>query len=144
VSEAEAILRHRWAWNRAKRQDILARADSGWVPSVTRFGVGLLGQIMDPLNIASAFVPVVGPARMMALTRAVGRTPARLVKGAAEGFVGTALVEPIILAQAHREQDDYSYEDSLMNLVVGTVMGAGLHDVGGAVADKVRSIRAQR
>lgn len=57
-----------------------------------------------------------------------GRTiPQLTVRGATEGAVGTALLEPFVMFQASRDQVDYELTDTMLNLAFGTVIGAGFH-----------------
>lgn len=46
------------------RQSISQRGPQGFLPGVAKFGVGLGVSLADPINIASAFIPVVSQARM--------------------------------------------------------------------------------
>jgi hypothetical protein len=125
-----------------KRADILSRADGG---AVGRFGIMLATQLLDPLAVGSAFVPVVGEARYARLlagaSGAVGRAGVRAGVGAAEGAVGAAILEPLIFAAKLQEQADYTAADSLLNIAIGSVFGGGLHVAGGAVGDIGRSGR---
>lgn len=126
-----------------RRRDAMARRGGGFLETASMFGVGLGVSALDPLNIASAFVPVVGPARVAAmLARAaspLGRAGVRAGIGALEGAAGAALVEPIIYAGARAEQADYDAADSLLNLAFGTALGGGLHVAGGAIGDVIRA-----
>lgn len=128
------------------RQDVFRRAQGGFFETAARLGVGLGVSMIDPLNIASAFIPVVGPARYaLWLERAgsgLARAGVRTGVGAAEGAAGAALLEPIVAGVAHREQRDYTAMDSFLNVAFGTVLGGGLHAGGGAVADAVSRLRA--
>jgi hypothetical protein len=131
VREAEAKLLKGWKQDEIRRADILARATPGFVPGVARFGAGMAASVLDPINIASSFIPVLGEARFATLAGKVGLTAARVARGALEGAVGAAVVEPLILLQAHSEQADYDAYDSLLNVTFGTLLGAGLHAGGG-------------
>ncbi len=126
------------------RQDTLSRTEYSWGGTPVR-GLAMLGaSIIDPLNIASAFVPVVGEARVATM---LGRTAAgsfdralvRATVGATEGVVGAALIEPINLYGRSQLQDDYDMSDSLVNMAFGGVLGGGLHVAGGQLADRFRS-----
>lgn len=119
------------------RKSILSRAPDGFFSQAGIVAAGLLGSVIDPLNLASAFIPVVGEARMAALVGRYGVTGARFARGGIEGAVGAAVVEPLVLGVATEEQADYGYMNSLLNLAFGTVLGAGLHVGGGAIADAV-------
>ncbi|WP_298374420.1 hypothetical protein [Azospirillum sp.] len=124
-----------------RRQDVQARAEGGLMQGAAQLGVGFVAGVIDPLNIASAFLPVVGESRMASLlagaSGAAGRAGVRAAVGAAEGALGAALVEPIVYGVAQQEQADYHAVDSLLNLAFGAGLGGGLHVVGGAVADRL-------
>lgn len=125
-------------------QQVISRASTEQL--VAGFGVGVLASVIDPLNIATAFVPVVSPARYAGmLARQTSRTGRALVRarvGALEGAVGAALVEPFVSAQARDEQADYTMADSLLNVAFGTALGGGLHTGIGALSDAVKAKRA--
>lgn len=122
-----------------RRADTIRRARGGMMEGAASIGLGFIGSALDPLNIASAFVPVVGQARYAAALEgaiSVGaRAAVRARAGAIEGAVGAAMLEPIVYGVAREEQADYDAYDSLTNLAFGTVLGGGLHVAGGAVAD---------
>lgn len=127
------------------RRDVFARAEGGLIQGAARLGVGLATSIVDPLNIASAFIPVVGPSRYALMLKQAagpaGRTAVRIGVGAAEGAVGAAVVEPLVYGVARSEQADYHATDSMLNLAFGTVMGGGLHAGAGAVGDALSGWR---
>lgn len=131
------IDRHR---EQAARQQVLARANGGSMG--TQIAAGLAASLLDPLNIASAFVPVVGEARYAAmLGRAagpLGRAGVRAGVGAVEGAVGAALIEPLPLLAAGLDQTEYGLSDSLANIALGGILGGGLHSIGGAASDALR------
>lgn len=124
-----------------RRLDTLNRAPEGLSSALLQIGAGFTGSLFDPLNVAAAFVPVVGPSRYtMMLERAgsrLGRAGVRARVGALEGAVGTALLEPLVFAAAAQEQSDYGLVDSLINIAFGTVLGGGLHAGLGAASDAV-------
>lgn len=128
-----------------RRQDILARAPGGALQGTLRFGVGLAASIIDPLNVASAFIPVVGPARYAGMLERAGagalaRAGVRARVGAIEGFAGAAALEPLVYFGRTQLQDDYDMSDSLLNLAFGTVLGGGLHVAAGRVSDWARGV----
>lgn len=131
------IDRHR---EQAARQQVMARANGGSFG--TQLAAGISASLLDPLNIASAFVPVVGEARYAAmLGRAaspLGRAGIRAGVGAVEGSVGAAIIEPLPLLAAQQDQTEYGLSDSLANIAMGGLLGGGLHTVGGAVSDALR------
>ena len=124
-----------------RRQEIFAQAEGGLAQDAARLGVGLATSLVDPVNVATAFIPVVSQSRYLNwLGRAggaVGRTGVRAGVGAIEGVAGAAMLEPIIAGSRRYEQADYDMADSLLNIAFGGVFGSGLHAVGGAVSDGV-------
>ncbi len=139
ISETDAIELRDLKLAEMRRQNTLSRARGGAGQTVAGFGMGLLVSALDPLNIASAFIPVVGPARYARmLERAptkLGRAGVRAAVGATSGAVGAAMLEPIIYGVAQQEKADYDAYNSLTNLAFGTILGGGLHVAGGAVGD---------
>lgn len=121
-----------------RRQSILSRAEGG---GAARFGVSLAASMVDPLNIASAFVPVVGEARyarmLQAAVGASGRAGVRAGVGAVEGLAGAAMLEPLNYAARAQEQADWRVSDSMTNVLFGGAFGSVLHTGGGALADLV-------
>ena len=80
-----------------KRQEVFARAPAGATSMGVKLAVGLGGSLLDPLNVASAFVPVVGESRYAQLLgKTVGsagllrRTAVRAAVGSAEVALGAA------------------------------------------------------
>ena len=123
------------------RQAVMANVEEGITSSAAMLGSGLFVSMLDPINVASAFVPIVGPARYAAMLRqkatTFGRFAVRSRVGAAEGALGAAMVEPIVYFAAQDRQADYDLYDTYANLAFGTVLGGGLHGVGGFVKDQV-------
>jgi len=129
-----------------KRQQVLAQAPGGIAGGSVKLAAGLGASLLDPLNVASAFVPVVGEARYAELLgRAplgiLGRTTVRAGVGAIEGTAGAAAIEPIVAASKHADQADYTMGDSLANIAFGGVFGAGLHSIGGGIGELWRYAR---
>ena len=120
------------------RQSTFSRR-SGPLTSVLGFGAGLAASATDPLNVASAFLPVVPELRyaqwLAAANSASARAAIRAGVGAVEGAAGAALIEPFVYAGATSQQFDYSAIDSFMNVAFGTALGGGLHTGGGAAFD---------
>jgi hypothetical protein len=117
------------------RANRLARGQTGVVAGTLKFATGLGVSLADPLNLASAFIPVVGQARFASLVARQGFTTARLAKGVVEGAVGAALIEPIVYGVAQAEQADYGLMDSFLNVTFGSIIGGGLHVGIGALKD---------
>jgi hypothetical protein len=124
---------------REAEQNMIAERTRGFAASAAGFAGGLAASLTDPINIGSAFIPVVGQARYAAWLRAagspLGRAGVRAGTGALEGAVGAAAIEPLVFAGAQAGQLDYTAADSFLNIAFGTILGGGLHSIGGAVAD---------
>ena len=123
---------------RAAITQTLSRSKGGFGLGAAQFGTMLLGSVLDPINVASAFIPVFPAARYAHLVKNLGLTKARAVRGVVEGSVGAALVEPIVLGQAALEQDEnYNLLDSFLNVTIGGVLGGGLHVGFGKLSDTI-------
>lgn len=124
-----------------RREQILARAPGGVVSGSLQFAAALGASILDPLNVASAFIPVVPQARVASmLTRAgtstLARAGARAQIGAIEGAVGQAMLEPLMAYSAMDDQIDYTALDTLRNIAFGAAIGSTLHVGLGGVRDR--------
>ena len=122
-----------------KKRNKLDRVDTNIFGHGAIFLARLAASAKDPLNIASAFVPVLREARFLSFVSRFGVTRARAARGAIEGAVGAALVEPIVLASTSLEQADYGFASSVLNITIGSILGGGLHVVGGAAFGKKRA-----
>lgn len=120
---------------KVRRQTLTSQYD-GFAPQVTGM---LVGSLMDPINIATAFVPVIGEARYAQLLKqaggVIGRTGVRVGVGAVEGAVGSALVEPAIYAGQQQWRNDYDAYDSMLNIAGGAAFGSLLHAGAGLARD---------
>jgi hypothetical protein len=92
-------------------------------------------QFIDPVNVLSGFVPVVGEARSAAMIANMGRYGGRAAKGAIEGTVGNALTEAIVYPSQQYIGADYTMADSLMSIAMGAPFGAVLHTLPEALRD---------
>ena len=128
---------------REAEQNMIAERTRTFGASVAGFTGGMAASLADPINIASAFIPVVSQARYAAWLRAAGspagRFGVRAGVGALEGAVGAAAIEPLVIAGASAAQLDYTAADSFLNVAFGTILGGGLHSIGGAVVDVASS-----
>jgi hypothetical protein len=120
-----------------KRKLILDNAPASTIPIQLLAGLG--ASLIDPVNVASAFIPVVGEARYASMlanaTSRAARIGVRARVGAVEGVVGAAMLEPLVLYASAQDQSDYGAVDSLLNVAFGSVMGGGLHSAGGYISD---------
>ena len=131
-----------WKRQETARQNVLDNARKGGLTFTAQLGAGLLGSMLDPLNVGSAFVPIFGHARFasqLGQTASVfGRGAIRAKRGFIEGAAGAAMVEPVVLLAAQEQQADYDHVDSMANLAFGSVLGGGLHGLGGFFKDRLR------
>ena len=121
----------------------LAKAPQNLPSKALYLGAGLVTSFTDPVNIAASFIPIVREARFAAWAARMGATRARLAKGAVEGFIGNTLVEPIVYGVAKSEQADYTYQDTILNLTAGTILGSGMHLGFGKIGDALASVRGR-
>ena len=127
-------------------KDVRERTPWEWVGTPLRttamFGAG----IVDPINLATAFVPWTKTVSALNAVRAtamagkslLARTGARALLGAADAGISTAVLEPWNYSMARAIGDDYNAIDSLANIAFGTAFGGGIHVIGGGVADALR------
>jgi hypothetical protein len=133
------------ARERREREATLARGPTGFVSGALHLATSFLVSAVDPLNIASAFIPVVGEARYGKLladagTRLLPRAAVRARVGAIEGAAGAALLEPLEVLARTQEGQDYRYSEFLQQVMFGAALGTGLHTGVGAISD----VRARR
>ena len=163
ISEGAAIVIAESYDERESRKQILSRGKGGFGMGAAKFGVGIIGSFFDPLNVASVFIPGAAIRSFVNARRAVktaenvtkgriiqesmfqtGKTTKRFGFGALEGAVGTAPLEIPILAVAEMEQDkDYTLLDSFLNVTIGSVLGGGIHAVGGKFSDRMQRLRKE-
>ena len=101
------------AHTRRDRQAAIERGPQGFFPdalgAVTSIGVGMI----DPVNAAAFSIPVIGEARMGKIIASAGdsilaRGAARFGQGAAQGAVGTAVLQPADWWLHTRDGQDYT------------------------------------
>lgn len=131
------------ARERAEREATLARGPSGFVPGALSVGTSFLAGALDPINLGSAFIPVVGELRYAKLlesagTAALSRAGVRAGVGAAEGAVGMAMLQPLEWYARTQEGQDFTMADALRNVAFGAGLGATLRSGGGVIADVFR------
>jgi hypothetical protein len=122
-----------------RRQEIFARSEGGFVEGAQRLGLAIGTTLSDPISMGLNFVPIVGQARYarwLAGARGLGgKLAVRGGVGAVEGAGGAALAEIPIYAMRTQEQADYDAVDSLLNVSLGSVIGAGLHTTVGTAGE---------
>lgn len=126
------------------RESIVGRSPQGVLPTAAKFGVGLAAMATDPLELATMFIPVVGPAKTAALVARYGRVGGRAIVGGVEGLVGSALTEPAYYGLSRDMQLDYAMSDALLNVGLGAILGGGLGAVIGRASRETPRIDAER
>ena len=86
---------------------------------------GFAGSMLDPINIATAFIPVTKIVPALKGLEAMGFWGKVALKGM-DGMIMNSLVEPMPVWMADIDQRDYTMADSLFNIVAGGVFGAGI------------------
>jgi hypothetical protein len=125
------------AENKRAEQIRMAMIDygpKGLLSTSAQFGTGVLAAMVDPLELATAFIPFVGQAPKVAAIARLGEVGRRTLVGAANGFVGSVVTEPGYYLLSKSQQLDYTMTDALFNVGVGTFLGGGIGTVAGAFA----------
>ena len=130
--EAQALYDQKKA--EAVRQAILERSPKGFAATTVKLGAGLLNQMTDPIEVASAFIPFVGPAGRAYSIARFGRVGGRATQGAVEGMLGAAVIEPIYYGLSTSQQLDYTMREALLNVGAGLVLGGGFGTIAGVMS----------
>jgi hypothetical protein len=140
-SAAQLMVRRKIAEN--DRNYVIGSGMTTGFRQAAGIGVGMAATLLDPVNTASMFIPVVGEARFARMVQRFGGSvmKARLAAGAIEGAVGMAMVEPFVLLPAMQEQANYDITDSATNLMYGAGLGAFLHAGFGAIGDHMKRLK---
>lgn len=139
VSEATAQALREGREAEARRQAIIARRGDGLLNSAIGRGVVTFATAaVDPINVGAALIPFVREARMMQLMGTTSIMAGRAAAGAVGGAAGMAVLEPLEYGLSRAEFNDRTMTQTLGAIAFGTVLGGGLHVLGGAVADAVR------
>lgn len=124
----------------AARLTVMERGPGGVSQFTTSLGASLVASIIDPINIAASLMPVGGQAAFAAnLAKTAGtlsRAGLRAARGFKAGVVGSATVEPAMYLMAQENGYHYTVTDSMVNVMMGGLVGAGLHAGGGAIKDR--------
>jgi len=118
-----------------QRSSVMARGPQNTYG--TLFLASMATNFLDPINVGSAFIPIIGEARFASMVARSGKNVARLQRGFVEGLAGNALVEPIVYGVAKSEQADYDKYDAFFNVAVGGVIGSTLHASFGKIGDVI-------
>lgn len=121
------------------------RSGGGFPAAAASTGAMFLGAMMDPLNIATAFIPSVAALRAGITAGRMGVKGAKVnslldkvaskpfLRGFTDGVIGESLIEPFVYQNATLEQRDYDLTDSFINLLAGGMLGGGIHVAGDRV-----------
>lgn len=127
----------------------LIQSKASGLQTAAGMGTSLLTGIVEPKNFVSGVAAALFTGGVGALVPSVGRVVAvntvrsAAARGVAEGVVGAALTEPLSMASAKQLQDDYTFADSMMNLAIGSVLGAGLGAGGKALELRGKAKQAE-
>jgi hypothetical protein len=110
--------------------------------------LGMFGaSLVDPINVASAFVPwtwAITGARALQAARVSSSAGTRFLGraglGAIDGGISTAAIEPFYALARTNIGDDYDALDSMANIAFGTVIGGGILGIGGVGTDAFRKL----
>jgi hypothetical protein len=116
------------------RMTMIEYGPKGLLSTGAQFGTGVLAAMVDPLELATAFIPFVGQAPKVAALARMGEVGRRTLVGATNGFVGSVVTEPGYYLLSKSQQLDYTMTDALFNVGVGTFLGGGIGTVAGAFA----------
>ena len=116
----------------------LGRSRGGFGLGAAQFGASIAASVIDPINIASAFIPSVTLMRGATMAARMGRVKgSRLMTGAIDGAIGGAVVEPLVIGAAYAEQDrEYGLIDSFLNVTVGAALGGAIFYGAGKISDR--------
>ena len=111
--------------------------------TLTNFGAGLVGFMLDPLRAATAFVPGIGEEAILARlgTGIVARTAARLGAGAITGAVAQAPLSALEYGLGQQEASDYDLRSAMRDILFGAAGNAIFHVGAGLAGDVVRGLR---
>jgi len=134
TSQEEAKLLAKGKKEEIIRNAIISKSPTGLIPTVAKFGGGMLAVASDPLEVASMFIPFVGPAGRAASIAKLGRVAGRARVGAIEGVGGALLLEPLYYGLSKDQQLDYTMSEALLNVGAGLFLGGGIGTIAGMVA----------
>ena len=123
------------------RNDAAQRAPAGFGNSVIRGGLNLFAGLLDPVNVAAAFVPGLGEASVARTLGLEGieslgaRTVVRGIAGASQGIAGQIPLSALRYGLSQEDQSDYSALDAMSDIAMGGLIGGGLHTMLGGVGD---------
>jgi hypothetical protein len=141
--DARDVYEHRRA--ELVRQDTISRNQNSILSGqVARGGISLLTGLLDPVNVAASFIPVLPEARVAAaLAGASGfgeRAAIRAGVGALSGAAGAVALEPLNALAMARDHEEWTPAAMLLDVLTGAAMGGILHPLAGALGDRIHGI----
>jgi hypothetical protein len=134
MSDEEAKLLYAGKKEEVVRNAIASRSPSGFTAGIAKFGGGMLAVATDPVEVATMFIPFVGPAGRAASVARFGRVGGRARVGAVEGTAGALLTEPLYYGLSKDQQLDYTMSEALLNVGAGLFLGGGIGTVAGMLS----------
>lgn len=131
LNEAEIIAARKIRETALKQR--LQQTEGDFMSGASSLLGGMAGAMLDPINIATMFIPVTKIMPALKGLEAAGLMGKTAVRGI-DGLVMNSLVEPLPLWMAGVDQRDYTMADSLFNITAGGLFGAGI----GAFTEGVR------
>ena len=153
VLESTAQRQYKANYADIKRREILDKGPKGFLMGAAKFGTMVAATAIDPLNIASAFIPSMAIGKAASMLKMAepafiagrgGTIGARAAGGAVEGVVGAAIIEPLPYLHAKKNQLEYGMGDSLLNIAIGGVLGGGLHALARGLEIRGENIHARK
>ena len=122
------------------RQAAIEAAGGGFINTTAGLTSALVASVLDPVNIAESFIPVIGAAKWASrLKNASGaaKYASRFGQGFAAGVQGTVLTEGgLALGGVNAElQEDIGFSEFMQMTILGGFLGGGLHTTVGLVKD---------
>ena len=134
MSEEEAEILYKGKKEEAIRNAIIQAGPKGIIPGAVQFAGGIAAMAVDPLEVASMFIPIVGQAGRGRAIAKYGKIKGSGYVGAREGAFGAAITEPVYFSLSQNQQLDYTMSDALFNVGAGLFLGGAIGTVGGAIA----------
>lgn len=143
ITESAAQLMYQRKVDENDRDYQISSGSTSGFRNVSGFGVSMAASLLDPINLASMFVPVLGEERIAEAAKNFSTSPLmrRLAQGGLTGLSAQATLEPLILKANMDDQANYTLLDSAKNLGFGLAFGGLVHAGLGAIADRVRSLK---
>lgn len=122
--------------------DAQARRPGGTWNAVKGLGANFVANMIDPLNVAAAFVPVLGEERVATWMASAGesalaRTAVRAGVGAISGAAGQLPLSALRYDLSDQEQADYTAGDVLRDVAMGALLGGGIGAAQGSLAELI-------